>query len=74
MLEDVRQVKQVMGRLTGRVQRIKTELEEVRGIEPAVVVDGWGQPGQRCVVAVDSLFAACAPWAQQWVPCLLCPA
>ena len=31
VLEEVRQVKQIMGRLTGRVQRIKTELEEVRG-------------------------------------------
>ena len=27
VLEEVRQVKQVMGRLTGRVQRVKTELE-----------------------------------------------
>ncbi|PRW58893.1 magnesium transporter MRS2-7 [Chlorella sorokiniana] len=29
VLEEVRQVKQVMGRLTGRVQRVKTELEEI---------------------------------------------
>lgn len=46
VLEDVRQVKQVMGRLTGRVQRIKTELEEILNDDADMQV-GVGSKGEQ---------------------------
>lgn len=49
-------MKQVMGRLTGRVQRIKTELEEVRG-----------GPGGGAVV-VQAMVLHAGPCAHQ-LPC-----
>ena len=55
VLEEVRQVKQVMGRLTGRVQRVKTELEVGAG--------GAGLPG--CVWLLSMLRRT----ARQARPC-----